>query len=150
MTEKQQRAAVVAEAMTWLRTPYHHRAAVKGAGVDCAQLPASVYAACGLMDAADFGQYPTQWHLHHDEEKYLAIVQQTAREIDHPPGPGGFVLWKFGRTFSHGGIVVKWPLVIHSYMRFGVTLDDAETSGLFKLPDGSLRDRRYFDLWGDR
>ena len=36
------RAAVVAEAIAWLGTPYHHRARIKGVGVDCAQLALGV------------------------------------------------------------------------------------------------------------
>ena len=36
------RARIVAEAMTWLGTPYHHRGKLKGIGVDCAQLPLCV------------------------------------------------------------------------------------------------------------
>src|SRR5437879_1968913 len=38
-----QRQAVVDEAMTWLKTPFHHRAAVKKAGVDCACLIAEAF-----------------------------------------------------------------------------------------------------------
>lgn len=36
--ELQQRAAVIAEAESWLSTPYHHEARIKGHGVDCAQI----------------------------------------------------------------------------------------------------------------
>ena len=150
MTEEEQRAAVVAEAMTWLRTPYHHHGTIKGVGADCAMFPTEVYAACGLMERVDFGKYPTQWHMHHNEERYLNIVLSVAREIEEIPGPGCFVLWKFGKAFSHGAIVVKWPTVIHCYMGQGVILDDAERSGTFKYANGNLRERRFFDLWGAR
>lgn len=40
----------VAEAMTWLGTPYHHQGRVKGVGVDCATLLCEVYKEVGLMD----------------------------------------------------------------------------------------------------
>jgi cell wall-associated NlpC family hydrolase len=33
-----ERAAVVAEARTWIKTPWRHMADIKGAGVDCAML----------------------------------------------------------------------------------------------------------------
>ena len=43
------RAAVVAEAATWLRTPYHHMGRVKNAGTDCLMLLAEVYEAAGVI-----------------------------------------------------------------------------------------------------
>ena len=39
MTHDDERAAVVAEAMTWIGTPWAHMAHLKGVGVDCANLP---------------------------------------------------------------------------------------------------------------
>lgn len=58
------RRAVVAEALTWLRTPYHHAARIKGVGVDCAQFLIAVYAATGLIDDFTPDRYPPDWHLH--------------------------------------------------------------------------------------
>ena len=55
MTEHEQRQAVVAEALTWLGTPYHHRARVKGAGVDCGQLLAAVFEGAGVLRHVDPG-----------------------------------------------------------------------------------------------
>jgi cell wall-associated NlpC family hydrolase len=151
MSELQQREAVVAEARSWIRTPYHHHARIKGAGVDCAMLPVAVYSACGLMPPdQDFGAYPTQWHLHHDEEVYLGIVLSYAREIGGPPQPGDFTLWRFGRAFSHGGIVTAWPRVVHSYIGRGVYEEDTAIGADFLLKDGSPRLRRFFTLWGER
>lgn len=148
MTEALERAAVVAEAMTWLRTPYHHRAAIKGVGCDCAMFPQAVYLACGVLDSPiSLGDYPTQWHMHHDQERYIAAVTQHSREIDGPPLPGDFVLFKYGKTFSHGAIVVNWPLVIHSYMGRGVEIADAENDGTFQYKNGAPRERRFFSPW---
>jgi cell wall-associated NlpC family hydrolase len=45
-----QRAAVVAEAKTWIGTPYHHAADVKGHGVDCAMLLVRIYGDLGLVE----------------------------------------------------------------------------------------------------
>lgn len=63
MTEQEQRAAVVAEARTWLGTPYHHEACVKGAGVDCGMLLRAVYIATGVMPKFEVESYPRDWHL---------------------------------------------------------------------------------------
>ncbi len=147
--ELEQRQAVVAEARDWIGTPYQHHQRVKGAGVDCAMFPVEVYAACGLMQKdQDFGAYPTQWHLHHDEERYLGIVLSYAREIEGEPCPGDFVLWKFGRAFSHGGIVSAWPRVIHSYIRQGVYEEDTSRAGHFLHKNGEPLPVRFFTLWG--
>ena len=130
----EQRTQVIAVARAWLRTPYQHRQMVKGAGCDCAMFPLAVYRECGLI-AGDFEppEYSMQWHLHHSEEKYLEAIQPLCREIEGPPLPADFAVVKFGRAFSHGMIVVEWPLIIHSYVPHGVqygnALQDAELKG---------------------
>ena len=114
MSHTEERGAVVAEAMTWLRTPYHHHARVKGVGVDCAQLPIAVYSAVGIIEpiAPDYSE---QWMLHRAEEQYLGWVRKFAREIPREvAGPGDFAVWRFGRTYSHGAIIVDAPMIIHA------------------------------------
>lgn len=119
------RRRVVQEALTWLHTPYHHHARIKGVGVDCAQILAAVYSAAGVTGAVELGDYAPQWHLHRDEERYLqALKAQGARRVDQPQ-PGDVGVWRFGRTFSHGGIVIEGgadPLVLHAYVDRGVIL----------------------------
>lgn len=134
-----ERAAVVAEARSWLRTPYHHMGRVKGAGVDCATLLAEVYARTGVIAPVSIPYYPPDWHLHRDAERYLGFVLDYAQEIScvaqasaesrREPSceakPGDLALWRFGRCFSHGAIVIDWPLVIHAYAGRGCVLEDA-------------------------
>lgn len=116
MTEQEARAAIVAEARSWLRTPYHHAARVKGAGVDCAQILVEVYSAAGVIERFDPGFYPSDWMLHRDEERYL----ETVRRFAHPvatPLPGDVAVYRFGRCVSHGAIVIEWPIIIHAYAK---------------------------------
>jgi len=135
------RAAVIAEARTWLGTPYHHAARIKGAGADCATLPAEVYAAAGVVPPVVIGHYPPDWHLHRSTERYLVHVTANAREVPAPTGPGDFVLYRWGRAFAHGAIIVEWPVIIHAMIHVGVVLDNGE--------DGRLksRERKFFTLW---
>jgi|SRR5579872_5949975 len=144
------RAAVIRCARGWLRTPYHHRGRVKGAGVDCAMLLAEVYAEAGLVAPLAIPHYPPDWHLHRDAERYLGVLLDHAVEYapdcSRPPPipspsrgegegggelptrpilPGDIALWRFGRCFSHGAIVVDWPVVIHAYLGRGCVLEDA-------------------------
>ena len=119
---------VVAEAMSWLGTPYAHRQRLKGVGVDCAQLPLAVYAATGLIPAeADVGAYAAQWHLHRGEELYLRHVEALGgREIAREEAePGDFAIWRYGRTFSHGAVLVgQGGRIVHAVRGQGVVLGD--------------------------
>ncbi|HXA47516.1 MAG TPA: NlpC/P60 family protein [Burkholderiaceae bacterium] len=142
--ERTQREAVVAEAREWLGTPYHHRAQVMGAGVDCGQLLVAVYVACGLVAPFETGDYPADWMLHREEERYLGWVKKFAVETATPQ-PGDIVVWQFGRCISHGGIVVEWPQIIHAY----------RPECMCVLGDGSIGDLahrkpRFFTIWPER
>lgn len=127
MTEAEQRAAVVAEARSWIGTPYHHRGRVKGAGVDCGQILAAVYEAAGVVPHVDPGAYPHDWHLHRDGERYRDIVAGYAEPTDEPR-PGDIALFKWGRCLSHGAIVTAWPFVVHSFVGIGVVEENAEAN----------------------
>jgi cell wall-associated NlpC family hydrolase len=81
MTRREQ---VVAEAVTWLRTPYHHMGRVKGGGTDCLMLLAEVYHAVGVIPRVDVPFYPPDWNLHRDAERYLQGVMRYAGEIGGP------------------------------------------------------------------
>ncbi len=86
-------------------------------------------------------EYSVQWHLHRSEELYLREIGRFVREIAGPPLPADFVVFRFGRTYSHGGIVIDWPIIIHAYIPHGVMLSDA-------LRDGELlgRQHKFFEL----
>jgi cell wall-associated NlpC family hydrolase len=122
----EQRTAVIAEAESWIRTPYHANASVKGAGTDCAMLPLAVYVKALGLDQPLVPQYVMQWHLHHDEEKYLATVRSFgAIEIPFEElQPGDFALWRIGRVYSHGAIVIAWPKILHAVNPRGVVYGD--------------------------
>lgn len=111
------RQQVIAEARSWLGTPYHHYGAVKAVGVDCAMLLVQVYKAVGLVPAdLDPRPYPHDWHLHRGEEKFLAWLQQYGHQVASPR-PGDVAVWRFGRTYSHGAVVVgDGGEIVHSYL----------------------------------
>ena len=138
------RTRIVAEALAWLGTPYAHRQRLRGVGVDCAQLPLAVYAAAGLIGAAEVGAYARQWHLHRGEELYLAHVEALGgREVARADAEAGdLALWRYGRTFSHGAILVEpGGRVVHAVQGLGVVLADLDA-------DEDLRTRpmRLFTL----
>lgn len=155
----EKRQEVIRVAKEWLRTPYHHLGKVKGCGADCAMFPLAVYQECSVLPA-DFKppEYSMQWHLHRSDELYLKAIEPFTREkvgtgfygssgrmvgftTEVRPAPADFVVFKFGRTFSHGAIVVDWPVIIHSYIPHGVQLGNA-------LQDGELigREMKFFEV----
>lgn len=142
MTFAAQRAAVVAEALSWLGTPYHHQGRIKGVGIDCAQLAYGVYHACGLIPSMPLDDYPPDWHLHRDAERYLGRVLEYAHEVETGL-PGDLVLYQVGRAFAHGAIIVEWPSVVHAVAAARHVLLDCGEGGQL-----AGRKRRFFSLWG--
>ena len=138
------RDQVVAEAESWLRTPYHSCARIKGAGVDCAQFPAAVYESTGLIPKLDL-DYSPEWYMHQDEERYLRWVFPYSTEITREELlPGDFAIWKFGRTYSHGAIVIDKPTIIHATLLGGCV-----HYGNMDVDDDLLtRKSRYFRMTG--
>lgn len=136
------RARVIAEALSWLGTPYHHCADIKGVGVDCAMLLVRVYAAVGLVPAdLDPRPYSPQWHLHHTEEQYLGWLARYCWPTTAPL-PGDVAVWRFGRAYSHGGILVAPSQVVHALVdSAAVTLHGIDEAPLAQRPV------RYYTLF---
>lgn len=119
-----ERRRVIAEAESWLGTPYHHMGRLKGVGCDCLTLLAGVYHAVGVIQALEIPFYPPDWHLHRSAERYIDGLVGYAREVECA-GPGDVALFKFGRCFSHSAIVTRWPRLIHAWHAGGVMRGDA-------------------------
>lgn len=141
------RAAVVAEARSWIGTPYHHAADVKGHGVDCAMLLVRVYCDLGLVERFDPRPYTRDWFLHRSEERYLSFLLARSREV-RCPQEGDIVLFRVGRCFAHAGIVSRAePLtIIHSFAATRCVVEDviernAELAARLKMA-------KFASYWG--
>jgi NlpC/P60 family putative phage cell wall peptidase len=117
------RREIVAEARTWIGTPYHYGGQVKGAGCDCATLLLCVWRTCGIIHDEELGVYAGDWYCNTTEEKYMRRVLRHAHKVAEAVSyttleakPGNIVLTRAAgsRVFNHGGIVVNWPRVIHA------------------------------------
>jgi len=153
--EASARLAIIAEARSWIGTPYHYGARVKGpqGGVDCALLLAEVYARAGAVPAIPTPQPypPADLPLHRTAEGYVRTVLEHAREIAGPPEgpaplPGDVVIWKWARAFWHAGIVTAWPLMIHASANQPVQEASAEQRGRLTVHEGQPRPRKFFRL----
>lgn len=172
-----QRKLVADEALSWTGTPYHPNAQVKGAGCDCLTLVVAAFSP--VVDYGPVPHYSKEWHLHHSAELYLSGIPgdgksepfkgildycvevagpagefggEPGRAAPRAPMAGDVVIWKFGRCFSHGAVVVRWPLVMHAYSGLKAGQEDAERAPYLKTighgePDkGKRRLRRFFAL----
>jgi cell wall-associated NlpC family hydrolase len=126
MTATATREAVLQEARTWIGTPFRHQAMVKQAGVGCGTFLIGVYGACGfpVPKVDELGHFSKDWHFHKDQERYLAILQKFTKEVGAPQ-VADIILFRMGRAFSHSGIIVEWPKIIHANCAMGVGYADA-------------------------
>jgi cell wall-associated NlpC family hydrolase len=122
----EQRDAVIAEAKSWLNTPYHHMGRVKGlyGGVDCATLLLEVYERAGLIPRIEIDHYPPDWYMHRSEERYLDWLLKFAVKVDFGAKPGDVEVFQFGRCVSHAAIILDWPMAIHAWKPAGCVLED--------------------------
>ena len=126
LTIDEQREAVIAETITWLRTPYVSGAQVKGAGVDCATVLGLYLVEIGAAPPDLFTSvagYRYDWFLHDPNERYLRglmrfgfLAAQTLCRSDAAAQPGDLALFRVvnSTVFNHGAIVTEWPHGIHA------------------------------------
>lgn len=141
------RQKVIAEARTWIGTPFHHGADLKGVGVDCGFLILRVFADLGMVEPFSPEPYTPDWHLHRDEERYLDAL--LARSIEaETPRPGDVALFRVGRCYSHGGIVTRaTPLtIVHASCPARIVLEEDVGSNA-EMAD-PRRAVRFFDVIG--
>jgi len=121
---QEQRENIVRVAKEWIGTKYRGNTCIKGVGCDCGQFLFGVYVEAGLVpaDATLPKNYSLQVENRNDTD-YIDTVRRFAREIpESEVKPGDIVLYKFGKGFYHGSIIVEWPAyILHSLQREGVT-----------------------------
>jgi cell wall-associated NlpC family hydrolase len=148
-SEAAQRAAVVAEARSWIGTPYHNCADIKGIGVDCGMLLVRVFVDLNLCAPFDPRPYPVDWHLHRSEERYLGFIFDRSAAATEPL-PGDVMVFRYGRCYSHGGIVTaaKPLCIVHAYYQARVVIED-EVARNAVLADPA-RKPRFFSVWAKK
>jgi cell wall-associated NlpC family hydrolase len=128
-----------------------------GEGVDCVQLLVQSFSGAGLIDVPQIERYSIDWHMHRNEEKYLDGIEQYAslidasesplelRDTDFYVKPADILVFRVGRTFSHGAIVTSWPFIIHAYQPSNIV----EEVDVRHTPM-SHRPVRIYSYWGTR
>jgi NlpC/P60 family putative phage cell wall peptidase len=128
---------IVAETRSWIGTPYHHQAALKGVGCDCIGLLRGVYEAFVAPLKVEIN-YSPHWHFHRAEEVLYAHACQYADEIPLESAHiGDVLLFGFGTgPAAHAGIITTADTIIHAYAEIGKV---AET----RLSEKWLARRRF-------
>ncbi len=137
------RQRVIADARSWLYTPYQHKGHVKGVGVDCGALLYHVYEPYFGPFKPFPTDYPADWALHQSAELYLDFIIEYVEPVARPT-PGGIAVFHVGRNFSHGAICSDRGKFIHSWGGAG-TGCVVETSISF-MKRGEPRAVKYFDV----
>lgn len=137
-----ERDKIIAVARSWIGTPFHDGARLKGIGVDCAMLLAGVWEEAGLIPRQQIEPYSPQFMLHRDDPLFENFVRKFARQVESPQR-ADIVLYKVGRSFSHGAIVVEWPgAIIHAFKNFRFVAEThSDEATLRGLP------RKFFSFW---
>lgn len=142
------RAALLAEAESWVGTPFHHMADVKGQGVDCGMLVLRVFQAVGLLPpAVDPRPYPVAWCLHRAEDRFTPILRAHCVLIDAAtPAPGDVACFRVGRAvYGHIAIALRWPLILHAAPTSSVLVGRATHGELAGRFVGAWRHRAFVE-----
>ena len=127
------RDQVVSEVLSWIGTPYHKGARLKGVGVDCGLFPLEIFLRAGFLSPSDADELERlapvnqDWFHHAVDEKYLKLVIRHARHvltaISYPTIrekalPGCIAVTRHAPSgvhhYNHGGIVTQWPRLVHA------------------------------------
>jgi cell wall-associated NlpC family hydrolase len=97
------REQIVEEARTWIDTPFHHQARIKGVGVDCVGLVLGVGKKFGLFDkdfdVRGYAKVP-------DGRSLMGIAETVMRRITYEEmQPGDVIMLRFSRDPQHVGII---------------------------------------------
>ncbi|MBT9165863.1 MAG: hypothetical protein DDT25_00525 [Chloroflexi bacterium] len=125
---------IVLEAKSWVGTPYHPGGRIKGVGVDCAMLLAEVYERAGVVPRIDPGTYPPDFGQHRGEERFKHWLEKHGTLVEDPM-PGDVALFRFGRCYSHGAIMIGGGQLVHAVLRDGmVSIGQIDSSDLSDRP----------------
>lgn len=120
------RDGVVAEARSWIGTPYLHQASVKGAGTDCLGLLRGVWRALQGPEPEAVPAYTADWAEPDHREVLLEAAARLLRPKPHDAAEPGDVLvfrMRAGSIAKHLGIQSETgptPRFIHAYTDHGV------------------------------
>lgn len=118
------RARAVAIARTWIGTPYHHQASLRGVGCDCVGLIRGIYRELTGVEPDAVSPYTRDWAEATGEETLLAAARRHLVEIDRVEARPGDVLvfrYRSGNVAKHAGLLASGGTLIHALERSTVS-----------------------------
>ncbi len=137
------RAALVAEAMTWLGTPYLHQGSLRGVGCDCLGLVRGVWRGVLGAEPEATPAYTPDWAEAGGGEALLAAAaRHLAARAPESAEAGDVLLFRWGPSFpaKHAAILVGAGRFIHAQQGAAVALATLtpwwrrRVAGAFGLP----------------
>jgi NlpC/P60 family putative phage cell wall peptidase len=118
------RAEIVAEAASWIGTPYQHQASLKGAGCDCLGLVRGVWRELYGSEPETAPPYTPDWAETGGGEQLLEAARRHL--VERPADaakPGDVMVFRImaGLPAKHCGIHSAPGRVIHAYWGHSVT-----------------------------
>lgn len=121
------RTVVLAEARSWMATPYRHQASCKGSGCDCLGLLRGIWRALYGQEPERVPSYSPDWAEVGGQETLIEAGGRWLTEIGLDEAQPGDVLvfrWRDMAPAKHVGILstplTDQPKLIHAYERAGV------------------------------
>jgi len=112
---------IVAAARSWIGTPYHHQASLKGVGCDCLGLIRGVWREVTGIEAESPPPYSPDWAEARGEETMLEAARRHLVEMTGDwrqfIGPGDVLLFRLrrGALVKHAAIHTGGARMIHAY-----------------------------------
>ncbi len=125
MTTVITRAAIVAEATSWLGTPYRHQASLKGMGCDCLGLLRGVWRALLGDEPEAVPAYTPDWAEARGVETLAGAAARHLVAIAVEDAGAGDVLlfrWRANLPAKHAAIMVDDQHFIHAQQSAAVSL----------------------------
>ena len=112
------RSHAVSIARTWLGTPYHHQASLKGVGTDCLGLIRGIWRELYGAEAPEaLPAYTRDWAEAQGRETLIEAARRHLVEIPRFEARPGDVLvfrWRRGSLAKHCAILSKPTAIIHA------------------------------------
>jgi NlpC/P60 family putative phage cell wall peptidase len=118
MRDELTRAAIVAEARSWLGTPYRHQASLKGVGCDCLGLVRGVWRALIGDEPERAPPYAPDWAEATGAENLAQAAMRNLVPVacaEFQPGDVLLFRWRANFVAKHAAIVTEPDRMIHAH-----------------------------------